>query len=81
VAWQQRMGTVEAKELYKWRAPTTELPNARLRHQGVYQVRVRGLAKVKAALWWHVLALNLLRAQVPRAARARSAARPGAPVR
>lgn len=78
--WRQRMGTDEAKELYKLRAPTAELPNARLRNQGVYQVRVRGLAKVKAALWWHVLALNLMRAVVLRAARAKSAEIPCAPV-
>jgi transposase len=70
--WRQRMGTEEAKQLYKQRAPTAELPNARLRNQGVYQMRVRGLAKVKAALWWHVLVLNLLRARVLRAARAES---------
>lgn len=78
--WRQRMGTDAAKELYKLRAPTAELPNARLRNQGVYQMRVRGLAKVKAALWWHVLALNLLRAEVLRAARAKSAEIPCTPV-
>lgn len=78
--WRQRMGTDEAKDLYKLRAPTAELPNARLRNQGVYQMRVRGLAKVKAALWWHVLALNLMRAEVLRAARAKSAEIPCAPV-
>ena len=78
--WRQRMGTAEAKELYKLRAPTAELPNARLRNQGVYQIRVRGLAKVKAALWWHVLALNLMRAVALRAARAKSAEIPCAPV-
>jgi transposase len=78
--WRQRMGTDAAKELYKLRAPTAELPNARLRNQGVYQMRVRGLAKVKAALWWHVLALNLMRAEVLRAARAKSAEIPCAPV-
>lgn len=78
--WRQRMGTDAAKELYKLRAPTAELPNARLRHQGVYQLRVRGLAKVKAALWWHVLALNLMRAAVLRAARAKSTEIPCAPV-
>jgi transposase len=66
--WRQRMGTAAAKELYKLRAPTAELPNARLRNQGVYQMRVRGLAKVQAALLWHVLALNLLRAEALRAA-------------
>jgi transposase len=78
--WRQRMGTVEAKELYKLRAPTAELPNARLRNQGVYQVRVRGRAKVKAALWWHVLALNLLRAAVLRAARAKAGEVPDMPL-
>lgn len=78
--WRERMGTDAAKELYKLRAPTAELPNARLRNQGVYQMRVRGLAKVKAALWWHVLVLNLLRAAVLRATRAKSAEIPGASV-
>jgi hypothetical protein len=43
-------------------------------------MRVRGLAKVKAALLWHVLALNLMRAVVLRAARAKSAEIPCAPV-
>jgi transposase len=78
--WRQRMGTDDAKKLYKLRAPTAELPNARLRNQGVYQMNVRGLAKVKAALWWHVLALNLMRALALRAARAKSAEIPCAPV-
>jgi transposase len=78
--WRQRMGTEQAKALYKLRAPTAELPNARLRNQGVYQMSVRGLAKVKAALWWHVLALNLMRALALRAARAKSAEIPCAPV-
>lgn len=71
--WRKRMGTEAAQELYKLRAPTAELPNARLRNQGVYQLRVRGLAKVKAALLWHVLALNLLRAEILRAAKAKAA--------
>ena len=78
--WRQRMGTEEAKTLYKLRAPTAELPNARLRNQGVYQMRVRGLAKVKAALWWHVLALNLLRAAALRAEKAKSVEIPRTPV-
>jgi transposase len=78
--WRQRMGTEAAKTLYKLRAPTAELPNAHLRNQGVYQMRVRGLAKVKAALWWHVLALNLLRATALRAARTKSAEIPCTPV-
>jgi transposase len=68
-AYRQRMGTEAAKELYRLRAPTAELSNARVRNQGVYQLPVRGLAKVKAVLWWHVLAINLLRAALVRAAR------------
>ena len=72
-AWRERMGTTLAKLLYKLRGPTAELSNARLRNQGIYQMRVRGLAKVKAALWWHVLAINLLRAEVLRAAKALAA--------
>jgi transposase len=79
--WRQRMGTEAAKELYKLRAPTAELPNARLRNQGVYQMGVRGLKKVKAALWWHVLALNLLRAEILRGLRAKAAGTPCAQVR
>ena len=74
--WRQRMGTDEAKTLYKLRAPTAELPNARLRNHGIHQMGVRGLAKVKAALWWHVLALNLMRAVVLRANRAKPVGTP-----
>jgi transposase len=77
--WRQRMGTDAAQQLYKLRAPTAELPNARLRNQGIYQMRVRSLAKVKAVLWWHVLALNLLRARVLRAERTASADKPCLP--
>src|SRR6266542_2472406 len=71
--WRVRMGTAAAQALYKLRAPTAELSNARLRNQGIYQMRIRGLAKVKAVLWWHVLAINLLRATVRRAALLKSA--------
>lgn len=78
-AWRVRMGTEAAQQLYKLRPQTAELSNARLRNQGVYQLRVRGLLKVKAALWWHVLAINLLRAQKLRAeVCAKSAATPNA---
>ncbi len=71
--WRQRMGTEAARDLYKRRAPTAELSNARLRNQGVYLLPVRSLAKVKAVLWWHVLAVNLLRAVVLRAAKEEAA--------
>jgi transposase len=75
-AYRQRMGTDAAKELYKLRPQTAELSNARLRNQGVYQLPVRGLVKVKAVLWWHVLAVNLLRARILRAARQTAAPQP-----
>jgi transposase len=65
-AWRARMATEAAKALYRLRCQTAELSNARLRNQGVYQMQVRGLAKIKAALYWHVLAVNMLRAHVLR---------------
>ncbi len=68
-AWRERLGTEATQALYKLRGQTAELSNARLRNQGIYQLRVRGLLKVKTALWWHVLAINLLRAESLRAAK------------
>jgi transposase len=70
--WRQRMGTEMARLIYKLRAQTAELTNARMRNQGLYQVNVRGLAKVKAVILWHVLAHNLLRAEVLRTAALRA---------
>jgi transposase len=67
VQWRQRMGTDLAKSIYKLRAQTAELTNARMRNQGMYQVRVRGLAKVKTVLLWYALAMNLVRAEALRA--------------
>jgi transposase len=66
--WRQRMGTDEAKEMYKQRSKT-ELPNAQLRIHGLYQFLVRTLLKVRAVVMWYVLAQNLtterrLRAQL-----------------
>jgi hypothetical protein len=55
---------------YATRAQTAELTNARMRHQGLYQVKVRGLAKVKTVFLWYVMALNLLRADTLGAERA-----------
>lgn len=59
--WRQRMATPEAKEIYKERASTAECVNAHARNRGLYQFRVRGLAKVKAVVLLYVLAHNLLR--------------------
>jgi transposase len=59
--WRQRMATDEAKGIYKERASTAECVNAQARNRGLYQVRVRGGPKVRAVVWWYVLAHNLRR--------------------
>jgi Transposase DDE domain len=60
-AWRQRMGTDLGKALYRLRPQTAELTNAQARNRGLYQVRVRGLAKVKTVVLWYVLAHNMVR--------------------
>jgi hypothetical protein len=60
-AWRQRMGTDEAQATYKLRAATVECVNAQARtSHGVYQVRVRGRAKVKCVALWVAITHNLL---------------------
>jgi transposase len=59
--WRQRMGTEEAKTIYRLRAQTAEWVNAGARNRGLYQVRVRGLQKTKCIALWHALTHNLLR--------------------
>lgn len=60
-AWRVRMGTDEAKGIYKARAATAECVNAQARERGLHRVRVRGRAKVLAVLLWYALAHNLMR--------------------
>src|SRR5512135_3297632 len=67
-AWRQRMGTDQAKEIYKERAATAECVNALARGRGRMCVLVRGVIKVKAIALWYVLAHNLLCAARLRAA-------------
>jgi IS5 family transposase len=67
--WRRRMATPEAKEIYKERASTAECVNAHARNRGLYQFRVRGLAKVKAVVLLYVLAHNLMRIVTLRAER------------
>lgn len=66
-AWRERMGTDEAKRIYKQRAATAECVNAIARNRGLRQFTVRGLAKVKAVILWYAIAHNLMRAIVLRA--------------
>jgi transposase len=66
-AWRQRMGTAEAKEIYKERAATAECVNAIARNCNLWFIRVRGLVKARAIALWHALAHNLRRALALRA--------------
>lgn len=59
--WRERMGTEEAKTIYKDRAATAECVNAQARQRGLTQFRVRGLAKVKCVVLLFALAHNLMR--------------------
>lgn len=68
-AWRTRMGTGEAKEIYKERAATAECVNAIARNRGLQQFNVRGLVKVKAVILWYVIAHNMMRAVALRAER------------
>lgn len=60
--WRQRMGTDEAKAIYRQRAATAECVNALARNRGLQRFLVRGLRKVKAVALWYALAHNLMRA-------------------
>ncbi|UUO08205.1 IS1182 family transposase [Blastopirellula sp. J2-11] len=60
-AWRARMGTDEAKEIYKERASSAEFSNATCRNRGLNQFNVRSLAKAKAVALWHALAHNFQR--------------------
>ena len=59
--WRERMGTDEAKQIYKQRAASIECTNAQLRNRGLQRFNVRGLSKARAVLLWHALAHNLER--------------------
>jgi transposase len=67
-AWRIRMGTDEAKDIYKERAATAECVNAIARNRGLQQFNVRGLVKAKAVILWYVIAHNLMRTAALRAA-------------
>lgn len=71
-AWRVRMGTDEAKELYKDRAATAECVNAIARNRGLQRFGVRGPDKARAIALWFALAHNLMRTVVLRAAPAAS---------
>jgi hypothetical protein len=67
-SWRVRMGTQEAKEIYRERASTAECVNAIARNRGLRQFLVRGCRKAKAILLWYALAHNLMRSTALRGA-------------
>jgi transposase len=61
-AWRERMGTDEAKAIYKERCETAELVNAVVKERyGLTQFPVRGLNKVLSVGLWMALTYNVLR--------------------
>jgi len=61
-AWRQRMGTDEAKAIYKQRAATAETVNADAKaHRGLDCLAVRGLDKVLGSASLFALTYNILR--------------------
>ena len=62
IAWRQRMGTVEAKELYKQRAATIETVNADAKtHRALDRFVVRGLPGVLGCALLFALSYDILR--------------------
>jgi transposase len=59
--WRARMGTDEAKAIYKERGATAECVNAQARNRGLIQFVVRGLQKVRSVALWFATAHNLAR--------------------
>jgi len=61
-AWRQRMGTDEAKEIYRQRAATAETVNADAKaHRGLNALSVRGLGKATGSAMLFALTYNVLR--------------------
>ena len=71
--WRERMGTEQAKEIYRLRSQTAEWVNAQARNRNLWRMPVRGLAKCRIVALLYALAHNLSHAVGLRAA---AAARP-----
>lgn len=68
--WRKRMGTEEAKEIYRLRSQTAEWVNAQARNRNLWRMPVRGLAKCRIVALLYALAHNLWHAVTLRAATA-----------
>ena len=61
-AWRVRMGTDDAKQIYKQRAATAETVNADAKaHRGMAATALRGLDKVTGTACLFALTYNILR--------------------
>jgi transposase len=58
--WRNRMGTDEAKDLYKERAATAEFVNAKARNRGLQQFLVTGIKNTKCVALIYALAHNMM---------------------
>ena len=58
-AWRERMGTADAKAVYRDRAATAECVNAQARNRGLVRLLVRGVEKAKAVAKWFAVAHNV----------------------
>lgn len=61
-AWRERMGTEQARDIYRERAATAECVNAIARNRGLRQFGVRGRTKARAVALWYAIAHNMMRA-------------------
>ena len=59
--WRERMGTDQAKVIYKERGATAECVNAQARDRGLGPFTVRGLEKVKSVATWFAIVQNMAR--------------------
>lgn len=59
--WRRRMKSKEGKAIYKERAATSECVNAQFRNNGLRQLLVRGLEKVRSVVLLHILTHNMRR--------------------
>jgi hypothetical protein len=61
-----RMGSEQAKQIYKERAATSETVNAEVKtYRGLGRLTVRGQAKVRCVALWAAMAYNLLHFALP----------------
>jgi transposase len=59
--WRKNMLTIEAQDIYKERAATSECVNANARNRGLQQFVVRGLTKVMSSMCILALTHNMIR--------------------